>query len=299
MNLNIKMMMFAWVILLGAAGSASAQFDFGSLLKKGIDVAKKTTEASKDITEPEEINMGEGIAAVLLGASPLHADTNLQRYVNKVGRWVATQSSRPDLPWSFAVIDTPTINAFALPGGKVFVSIGLLRMLKSESELAGVLAHEIGHVMQRHQIQAIQASKTSAVYQDALQAEAGERIARSRAGSNALTGTLSNAAASAGIELVKNGFFSRPLDRGLEYEADRVGATLAAKAGYESYGLISAIQMLSTLKQEESGVSITMSTHPTPTDRLAELEKFAPTLDQFSSQPLVEDRFAKAMAAVK
>ena len=93
--------------------------------------------------------------------------------------------------------------------------------------------------------------------------------------------------------------FLRPLDKALEFEADRIGATLAARAGYDPYGLVSAIQILSGMKAEDSGVSLLMSTHPTPNDRLTELEKFASTLDKFAAQPQVEDRFVKIVAAIK
>jgi beta-barrel assembly-enhancing protease len=288
------------ILLLATSTVASAQFgNFGDLLKKGLDATKKVTEASKDITETEEINMGEGIAAMILGASPLHEDKNLQRYVNRVGRWVASQSTRADLPWAFGVIDTPTVNAFALPGGKVFVSIGLLKRLNNEAELAGVLAHEVAHVMQKHQVKAIQSARTSGALQGVAQSAASERISRTGAGQNAITSSLSNAAAGEAIEFVKNGAFLRPLDKALEYEADRIGAVLAARAGYDPYGLVSAIQILSNMKSDDAGVSLLMSTHPTPNDRLTELEKFTATLDKYASQPQVEDRFAKVMAAIK
>ncbi len=283
------------------SGHAAAQFGNFNLNKLGDALKKveKVAEATKDITEPEEISMGDGIAAMILGASPLYPDQNLQRYVNRVGRWVAMQSGRPDLPWAFGVIDTPTVNAFALPGGKVFVSIGLVKRLSNESELAGVLAHEVAHVMQRHQVKAIQSARTSSVAQGELQSAASDRINRTSAGGNSVTSAISNAAASEGIEFLKNGLFLRPLDKSLEFEADRLGATLAARAGYDAYGLVSAIQVLSGLKPEDSGVSLMMSTHPTPNERLSELEKFAGTLDKFSAQPQVADRFAAVMANIK
>ena len=291
-------------LLGGGGGMSTSAMAFGGFLKKldinkVIDTTTKVVEATKGIGEPEEIQMGEGISAMILGASPLYPDQNLQRYVNKVGRWVASQSSRPDLPWAFAVIDTPTINAFALPGGRVFISTGLVAKLGNESELAGVLAHEIGHVMQRHQVTAIESARKTGLAQDGLQSIASERIGKSKLGGNPLTGALTNAAAGEAIELVKNGFLLRPLDRSLEYEADRIGVLLLAKAGYDPYGLISVIQKLATLKPEDSAASIAMSTHPTATDRLSELEKFTTTLDKFSTQLQVEDRFLKVMASVK
>ncbi len=291
--------LFMLVMTVATTLPLAANAQFGNFnLNKLLDTAKKVGEATKDITEPEEINMGDGIAAMILGATPLHADANLQRYVNRVGRWVAMQSGRPDLPWAFGVLDTPTVNAFALPGGKVFVSLGLIARLSNEAELAGVLAHEVAHVMQKHQVKAIQSAHISGALQGVAQAEASQRIAQGRAGGNVLTGALANAAAGEAIEFVKSGLFLRPLDRSLEYEADRIGAVLAARAGYDPYGLVSAIQILSGLKAEDSGVSLMMSTHPTPNDRLAELEKFTATLDKFSTQPQVADRFAFVMNGV-
>jgi len=154
-------------------------------------------------------------------------------------------------------------------------------------------------VMQKHQITAIQSARKSGFLQDIGQEVAADRLARTSLGSNALTGAIANAAASEAIDFVKNGLFLRPLDKSLEYEADRIGALLLAKAGYDPYGLISVIQKLATLKPEDSAASIVMSTHPSAADRLAQLETFAGTLDRFSSQPQVEDRFVKVMSQVK
>src|SRR5438128_1407145 len=94
----------------------------------------------------EEVRIGRHLAANLLGAAPLVRDEPLQAYVNRVGRWVASQGERPELKWYFGVLETEDVNAWALPGGYVFVTKGLYRLLASESELAGVLGHEIAHV---------------------------------------------------------------------------------------------------------------------------------------------------------
>ncbi|NJR71700.1 MAG: M48 family metalloprotease [Gammaproteobacteria bacterium] len=171
--------------------------------------------------------------------------------------------------------------------------------MNNEAELAGVLGHEVAHIMQKHTVKAIQSARTSGALQGIAQTAASERIARTSAGQNALTSTLSNAAAGEAIEFVKNGAFLRPLDKALEFEADRIGTVLAARAGYDAYGLVSAIQMLSTLRAEDAGISLFMSTHPTPNDRLSELEKFTTMLDKYASQSQGEDRFANMMAANK
>ena len=286
-------------LLVTCAVFAPAYAQFGNFnLNKLLDKGKSIVDAQKPINESDEINIGEGAAAVMLGAIPLHRDTDLQKYVNRVGRWVATQTTRPDLPWTFGVLDTPTINAFAMPGGKIFVSAGLLAKLRSESELAGVLGHEIAHVMQRHTVKVIEATRSAGAWAAIGQDVLSDRIAQSKAAGNPLVGALATTAGAEGIDLVKKGLFLRPLDRALEYEADRIGALLSAKAGYDPYGYIAVLQTLAALKPEDGG-SLSLSTHPSANERLAELEKYATTLDRYAGQFTGDERFAKVIAAIK
>jgi beta-barrel assembly-enhancing protease len=278
-------------LLLGVAGAASAQFDIGRLLNKTIDTAKKLQEANKEFSTEDEIQLGNGVTAGILGASKLHADQNLQRYVNRVGKWLAMHSDRAELPWSFGVIDTDTINAFAMPGGGVLVSHGLIKRLASESELAGVLAHEIAHVVKKHQLSAIQSSLNSDVWAGIGKDAAGQAIGRR--GGDAFG--LKSAAANAGVDAVKSGVFLRPLDRGMEYEADRLGVVIAARSGYDPYGLVSVLQMLAQVKGDGSGAAI-FDTHPAASDRIAELESFMPSVvERFASQPQLEGRFRQVV----
>jgi len=283
-------------LALACAAPAHAQLDLGRMLdlgRKALEVAPKIQEATKEYTVEEEVALGEGIAAGFLGAIRLHPDERLQRYVNRIGRWLALQSERPDLPWTFGVIDTEIINAFAMPGGTVVVSHGLVKRLANESELAGVLAHEIAHVLKKHQLIAIQSDAGWNAAATGAKAVAADRIGRS---GDALG--LKSQLASAGVDLVKDGLFLRPLDRSMEYEADRVGVVIAARGGYDPYGLVAVLTMLAQVKPEESGASITFSTHPSPVDRLAELEKVVPrALEQYAKQPQVEGRFRQAVGA--
>jgi predicted Zn-dependent protease len=275
-------------ILVFACAPAMAQLDIGRIMdlgKKALDTSKKINEATREFTPQEEVDLGDGVTAAFLGAAPLHPDANLQRYVNRVGRWIAMHSERPELPWTFGVIDTETINAFAMPGGTVLVSHGLLRRLGNESELAGVLGHEIAHVVRRHQLKAIQSSAGTEVF-----ADLGKEAVAQRTGRGDVLG-LKTAAAKAGVDAVKNGIFLRPLDRSMEYDADRLGLVLAARAGYDPYGLVAALQMLAQVKPDEGAASIMFSTHPAPTDRLSELERAMPALDRYASQPQVETRY--------
>jgi predicted Zn-dependent protease len=290
--------MRALLVALALAGAvpAQAQLDLGRMLdlgRKALEVAPKIQEATREYTVEEEVALGEGIAAGFLGAIRLHPDERLQRYVNRIGRWLALQSERPDLPWTFGVIDTDIINAFAMPGGTVVVSHGLVKRLASESELAGVLAHEIAHVLKKHQLAAIQSDAGWSAAAAGAKAVAADRIGRS---GDALG--LKSQLANAGVDLVKDGLFLRPLDRSMEYEADRIGVVIATRGGYDPYGLVAVLTMLAQVKPEESGASITFSTHPSPADRLAELEKVVPrALEQYARQPQVEGRFRQAVGA--
>ncbi|HEX6634890.1 MAG TPA: M48 family metalloprotease [Usitatibacter sp.] len=273
-----------------AAGAAQA-IDFGSILNKAIDTGRQLNEANREFTTEEEVALGDGLAAGFLGAAPLRNDPALQRYVNRVGKWLAMHSERPDLPWTFGVVDTETVNAFAMPGGTVLITYGLVKRLDSESELAGALAHEIAHVVRKHQLQAIQSDKSSQAWADLGKGLASEAIARR---GNDPVG-LKSWGASAGVELLKNGVFLRPLDRSMEYEADKLGVVIAARSGYDPYGLVGVLEMLSQVKSDGSGLSV-LDTHPAPADRLADLEPFMPEVERAVSRPQrVEARFRKVV----
>lgn len=254
--------------------------------------AQSVQTATKDYTEPEEIELGESIATGMLGAAPLLPNPGVQRYVNQVGRWLAAQTERPNLPWRFGVLDNEHVNAFAAPGGQILMTAGLLKRLNSESELAGVLAHEIAHVVRKHQLDAIKASGKSDLAKLVGQAALENKLARSGA-----AGQTANALglAEAGANLVVDGLYARPLDRGLEYEADRMGVIIAARAGYDPYGFINVLQMMESLAKDSPFFALINKTHPSPTDRISELEKLASTMDRYSRQDVGRERFAAAM----
>ena len=280
-------------VILLACGSAFAQIFDLNKLQKGFEVMKKATEATKEYTQEEEVQLGEGLTAGFLGAAPLHKDERVQRYVNRVGRWIAAHSERADLPWTFGVLETETINAFAMPGGTVVISHGLLKRLQNESELAGVLGHEIAHVVQKHQLKAMQSGAMGDIAATVGKEYASSRIGRSGGGD---AFGLKSQLASAGVDLVKDGFFMKPLDRSLEYEADRMGVVLAARAGYDPYGLVSVLQMLAQVKPEDTSGGVLFATHPSAGDRLSELERLMPAaLDKYAGQPTVEARFKQTV----
>ncbi len=126
--------------------------------KQKIDARQLGFALFGDYSSEEETRIGRQIAGDLLGAVPLVRDDKLQRYVNLVGDWVALQSGRNDVTWHFGVLDTEDINAFAAPGGYIFVTKGLYKRLNNEAELAGVLAHEIAHVTMKHHLKVLKQS---------------------------------------------------------------------------------------------------------------------------------------------
>lgn len=256
-------------------------------------LADSAQAATKSYTEPEEIELGENLASGLLGAAPLLPNPGVQRYVNQVGRWLASQTERPNLPWRFGVLDNEHVNAFAAPGGQILMTSGLLNRLNSESELAGVLAHEIAHVLQKHQLDAIAAMGRSGLLKGVGQI-AGER-ALSKAGTGAQIAASAVGGAEGIASLIVDGFYTRPLDRSLEYDADRIGVIIAARAGYDPYGFISVLQMMESLAKDSPFFALINKTHPSPTDRISELEKIASTLDRYQNGDQGAQRFAAAL----
>ncbi len=206
-----------------------------------------------NVPEADEIQIGRHIAGNLLGASPLVNDPQLQSYVNRVGRWVAGSSERPDLKWTFGVIESNDVNAFAAPGGYVFLTRGLYRLLRDEAELAGVLGHEIGHVVRKHHLKVLQKSQAIGVGSDLLKKRIGDtKVAKTLIGS--------------GAEILARG-----LDKSAEFDADRIGVVLAARAGYEAFGLPAVLQEISAASGDSSSVALLFKTHPHPDERLARL----------------------------
>jgi beta-barrel assembly-enhancing protease len=115
------------------------------------------------VSEDREIEIGDEYAAALLTQAKLLDNDAVQEYVNQVGRWLTANAERPDLPWQFGVMDRAETGSYPMPGGKVIITKGMLQKLSSESELAGILAHEIAHVVRRHQMQSSTAERIGAI----------------------------------------------------------------------------------------------------------------------------------------
>lgn len=281
------------IAVLAASVPQAQAFDLGGALKDALDKTGQNTNSDKKITDAktdsqpafnlkkpskaEEIQLGRQITGNLLGAAPLVKDEALQKYVNEVGRWVASQSERADLPWHFGVIESNDLNAFSAPGGYVMITKGLYRKLENEAQLAGVLGHEIGHVVKKHQLKVLQKQQLLSFGASLL----GEKFAKDNQGVQKIIGS--------GAEICARG-----LDKDAEFEADRIGMVLATRAGYEAYGLPEVIQTIGQVSKSDSSVALLFKTHPAPDDRLAKLgESAGDKLDKLADGKTLADRFYK------
>jgi len=248
------------------------------------DLVKLLSQSLSDIDEAKEIEIGRQLAAILLGSRPLYGDMALQRYVNRLGRWISLQTARPGLPWTFAVLDDAGYNAFAAPGGYVFVTKGLVDRCADESELAGILAHEITHIISKHHLKAIQKTARSGLL---------TQLVSSQLSRNA------NIPAGLSAQLISLGrdVYSKGLDQADEYEADRNGVVLSARAGLDPYGLAAVLQQLRTAAPDNPMFSLTLSTHPPAQARLDQMESaMGNRLDALSGKAgvTVAQRLARA-----
>jgi predicted Zn-dependent protease len=216
--------------------------------------AGAAVDTQRQLTFEEERELGAAIALqVVADIGKPHPSRELQRYVNLVGLGVARQSSRPGLPYSFAVLENETPNAVAAPGGYVFITTGALALMENEAELAGVLAHEIAHITERHILKTFQRSR----YADAL--AQGASAARGKGRDYA---EVSRAG--------KDTLLERGLNQEFEYESDVVGTEIATLAGYDPRGLRSFLDKMGGSNRDGGW----LKTHPNTRQRLSQLDAF-------------------------
>lgn len=249
-----------------------------------IDATITTQTAEKSLqinwknpSREEEIALGREITGNLLGAAPLVKDEALQKYVNQVGRWVANQSERTDLPWRFGVVASNDINAFAAPGGYIVITQGLYQQLQNEAQLAAVLGHEIAHVTKKHQLKILQKQQFLGWGAKLL----GDKYAKNN--------QFVNKAIGSGAEVCARG-----LDKDAEFEADRMGMVLATRAGYEPFALGEVLQVIGQTTKSDKSVALLFKTHPHPDERLVKLSDSAGNkLDKIKDGKTLENRFYK------
>ena len=211
------------------------------------------------MSEAQEIQLGREMDVQVRQEMGVYDDPELQRYVERIGMQLAKASERPNLPWHFAVVDEPAINAFALPGGYIYLTRGILPFLDNEAQLAGVLGHEIGHVTARHSAQQYTQATSAGLGVALLSIFVPE--ARPFQG---LTETA------LGVLFLKHG-------RDDERQADQLGVKYTASTGWNPAGVAGMLRTLARLDEASGsrrGVPTWLATHPAPGERVEEIQEF-------------------------
>ena len=209
----------------------------------------------------EEIELGPMIAGRVLGAAPLVNDPAMQRRANLIGRWLASQTSRPDLPWTFGVIDDGEVNAFAAPGGYILITRGLYDLLSSDAEVAAVLGHELSHVVQRDHYEVIRKQELQAAGREAVMSQVNTG------------GGIAGSMARDFIERNGAAIMMTQLDRNAEYRADQAAGIYLARGGFNPLELYAVLQKMASLGSSSSRMAGLYKTHPPLDKRLDALDK--------------------------
>lgn len=209
------------------------------------------------MSEAQEIEVGRQMDVEVRREMGVYDDPALQAYVQDIGLRLARTSERPNLPWQFAVVDAPAVNAFALPGGFIYLTRGILPFLDNEAELAGVLGHEIGHVTARHSAQQYTRATSAGI------------------GVTLLSIFVPEARPFQGLTETAFGVLFLKYGRDDELQADTLGVSYAAEAGWDPSGVAGMLTTLARLDEaggSRKGVPNWLSTHPAPADRVQEIQ---------------------------
>ena len=209
------------------------------------------------ISEGQEVQMGLQADPSIVGSMGLDPDSGRQRYVRELGLRLASVSERPGLPWTFRVIDDPVVNAFAVPGGHIYVTRGILAHLNSEAELASVLGHEIGHVTARHSVTQMSRQQLAQL--------------------GLVVGTVLKPEWSryAGIAAQGLGLLFLKYSRDDESQADRLGLRYMRRGGYDAHRMPEVFTLLDRVSQASGGGRVPewLATHPNPGNRRGAIEQ--------------------------
>ncbi len=240
------------IVFVSGAGADDIQLpDMGS---PADAVLSKTTESQ----------IGRAIMRDIRRSGAVVEDAQITEYINDIGHRIAAQTNDGDYEFTFFVVDDPNINAFALPGGYIGVHTGLIEATRNEDELAGVIAHEIAHVTQRHIARAVHANSRQSILTTALMLGA-IILGAAGGGGDAVQGAMAVAQGTAAQQQIN-------FTRNNEYEADRIGIGALADAGFDPHGMSSFFEVMSrqNITSPELRMPEFLRTHPVTTARIAE-----------------------------
>lgn len=233
----------------------------GTLGDSALGVADKAIPKSEQELTAEELALGPEIAGRILGAARLWSDDVAQRRVNQIGRWMASHTTRPELPWSFGIIDTPEVNAFAAPGGYVLITRGLYQLLADDGEVAAVLGHEISHVVQRDHYNVIRKQQIAA---------AGENLVANQVN---VGGGLAGSLAKDYVRRHGAAVMLTHLDRDAEFRSDEAAEIYLARSGFNPLALYAVLQKMTALGTAPASLAQLYKTHPPLADRLDRIDR--------------------------
>ncbi len=249
---------------------------------KRIEQAKKVQKAFQPMSVQEEEEVGREVAAKIIGFFKVYKNPALTRYVNLVGGTVAAQAERQDIQYHFAVLDSSDINAVSAPGGYVFITRGALALCGDESELAGVLAHEVGHVAGKHVIHIVERDKAM------------------REGMNEAS---AHTPGSAYLQKLSKGILVKVIDQGLapddEFDADQRAVKYTHAAGYPADGLERFLTKLDKATNQGAN-SFWTRTHPPVKDRNQRIDQLISAQHwEDQDRPKLADRYAAETKMLK
>lgn len=243
--LYVPLTAFLAAMLVGLTSQTGQAADWLRLILQGAQIIQIS-----NISDQQEVQLGEATNQQILQQLKVHPSREANAYVNSIGQRLARTSARPNIKYTFQVIDDESINAFATMGGYVYINSGLMKMADNEAQLASVIGHEIGHITGRHGIQQMK-----------------QRLIAS--GVSSLAGVDQNQLAQVGVELA----LRRPQSRTDEYDADKRGLDNVIKANYAPSAMPAFMSKLSSANNPPTF----LSTHPSPPDRVANLQRMIPT----------------------
>jgi beta-barrel assembly-enhancing protease len=250
--------MKTWILIITMLAIGSPAYaQLGGIMRRSQQALEKKQQFDDmNITEEEEIKLGADVSLKIRERFGVVQDAAVHKYVTLVGMVLTEQTSRPKLPWTFMVLDTDGVNAFAAPGGYVHITRGALALIKSEAELASVLGHEISHVAKKHTVNAIQKSK-------GVQLGSGQTLAN--------RGMFLDALANRTYSMVLENSF----DRGDELDADKEGILLVQKAGYAGTGLSDFLARLAERNKGMAEKNGLFASHPETQERIDKVKQLA------------------------
>lgn len=273
---RIVRMVFGSSLLVMLALVATVPFNMGGCNAGGIDVGGMLNAGNKlrqsvGLNEHQERAIGESVSLAATNQYGVTSNEQLAQYVVLVGQTVASRTSRADQPWVFGVLDTDKVNAFSGPGGYVWVTRGAIAMMQDESELAGVLGHEIGHVVKHHGLDAAKKAGMLDAFATAAQSSSKQAAA---------FGDLSDKV----VDIIMNEGFSQPQ----EFEADAESVKYIAAAGYDPNGFLHFLQRV---RDHQAGGQQAFSTHPGIADRIKKVSDEISAAGTGGKGATLKDRF--------